>query len=75
MIHTYKSASGKTTISVTNRHSERVIYIILPAPLLESELEALADESGCSIAILSGLDWNDDLTPWPAPAISGDWTV
>lgn len=71
MIHTYKSASGKTTISVTNRHSDKVVYIILPTPLLESELEDLATESGCSIAVLSGLDWNDDLTPWPSPAVTG----
>jgi len=70
MIHTYKSASGKTTISVTHRNSDKVVYIILPSPLLESELEDIANEKGCSIAVLSGLDWNDDLTPWPASAIT-----
>lgn len=71
MIHTYKSTSGKTTISITRRSGNKVYYIILPNPLEASELESLADRFSSSIVVLSGLDWNDDLTPWPSSKVSG----
>lgn len=49
--------------------SDKVCYILLPEGLKEdgiSWMEKAADEFGCNIIVISGMDWNNDLTPWPA---------
>lgn len=52
--------------------SDKVCYILLPEGLKEdgiSWMEKAADEFGCNIIVISGMDWNNDLTPWPAKGI------
>lgn len=51
---------------------ERTVYILVPRGLGE-ETEKWAEESamvnGASIVLVRGMDWNNDLTPWPAPGV------
>ena len=52
--------------------SGRVCYIILPEPLKESEtewLDRMADECSATMVVVSGLDWESELTPWKAPGL------
>lgn len=52
--------------------SARICYV----PMMEGTrdeavawAEMAAERSGCTLAVLSGMDWNDDLTPWPASGV------
>lgn len=60
------------TITTFGNGSDKVCYIILPEGLKkdgDSFLESKAEEYSCRIVVLSGLNWNDDLTPWPASGV------
>jgi len=52
--------------------SGRTVYILVPRGLGD-EMEKWADEAcqvhGASIVLVRGMDWNNDLTPWPAPGV------
>lgn len=51
---------------------ERIVYILTPRGLGD-EMEKWADDAsqvhGTSIVLVRGMDWNNDLTPWPAPGV------
>lgn len=49
-----------------------VCYVLLPQGAV-SEVGKWADkasaELGCNIVLISGMDWNNDMTPWPADGV------
>ena len=54
--------------------SERICYVILPEKLKESEhswLESMAAVHGANFVVVSGVNWEEDLTPWKAPGLKG----
>lgn len=59
-------------LDLSERGGGRICYLLLPGPLKDSErpwLERMAEENSCYIAVISGIDWENDLTPWPAAGI------
>ena len=47
-------------------------YLILPEGItkdLDEGLKALADRFGITFVFVNNVDWNDDLTPWPAVGV------
>ena len=46
----------------------RILYLLIPETGIVN-LEDTADSYGLTIVLISGMDWNKDLTPWPAPAV------
>ena len=46
----------------------RILYLLIPEIEIIN-LEDTADSYGLTIVLISGMDWNKDLTPWPAPAV------
>lgn len=46
--------------------SDRICYLLYPFDRLEEWTERAAPEFGVSIAVVTGMDWDNDLTPWPA---------
>lgn len=48
---------------------ERVGYILSPMDGYERLISDLSAKYGISIAVISGMDWDDDLTPWPAEGV------
>lgn len=50
-----------------NPDSSRIAYILYPMDVLRDWVSGAADKYGVSIAVITGMDWDDDLTPWPAP--------
>jgi len=46
-----------------------ICYLLNDEPMPHEWLEQQAQEWGCSMVWVSGMNWNDDLTPWKAPAI------
>ncbi|MCS2954096.1 alpha/beta hydrolase-fold protein [Bacteroides thetaiotaomicron] len=53
----------------TNPDSDRVAYILYPLDRLKNWIEPASKEFGTSIVVVTGLDWDNDLTPWPAPGV------
>lgn len=52
---------------VTADGAERVCY--MPMPFEVEALQPLADEFKMNFVVISGMDWDNDLTPWPAPNV------
>lgn len=63
---------GKYRLDIAGESRERICYIILPTGLKENECswaEEAARKWSANIAVISGTDWDNDLTPWPAPGL------
>ena len=59
-------------LDIASFDSSSIIYILLPHRLPEEELVALEELStryGSNIVVISEMDWNNDMTPWKAPAV------
>ena len=52
--------------------TNKICYMILPEGIKEdltAELEKLSEKHGVSIVVIEDVNWNDDLTPWPAEGV------
>ena len=61
-------------LDIASRSSDRICYVILPEKLRESEhpwLESMAESHEASFVVISGVNWEEDLTPWKAPGLKG----
>lgn len=59
-------------LAIAKNSSDKVCYILLPEGLKSDGLEWMeqaAEEFGCNIIAISGMNWNDDLTPWQAKGV------
>ena len=57
---------------VTAYKTDKVCYLILPegvSKYLSADLQELAERFSLTFVMVEGADWNDDLTPWPAPGV------
>lgn len=46
--------------------TDRICYLLYPFATLHDWLLAAAPEFGVTVAVITRMDWDDDLTPWPA---------
>jgi len=49
--------------------SGRICYILSFEPLEWKWIYDTSVRLDCNIAVISGMDWDNDLTPWPAPGV------
>ena len=59
-------------LDIATFDSSSIIYILLPHRLPEEEriaLEGLSTRFEMNIVTISEMDWNNDMTPWKAPAV------
>ena len=52
--------------------NDRICYILLPEGMKEDGkkwMEEASQRYACTIVTISGMDWNDALTPWPAKGV------
>ena len=59
-------------LDIASYPSERICYVILPEKLKESEhqwLESMATRHEGNFVVISGVKWEEDLTPWKAPGL------
>ena len=59
-------------LDIADAGTDRVCYVLLPEGLKEEGLawmESASSKYGVSVVIISGMDWNDSLTPWSADGI------
>ena len=53
-------------IKTVRQSADRICYLLYPLESLGEWIEEAARKFGVTIAVISGMDWDDDLTPWPA---------
>lgn len=61
-------------LDIATCDSHRICYIVLPEKLKEIErtwLDSMAEKHSANMVVISGLDWESDLTPWKAPGLKG----
>lgn len=46
--------------------TDRICYLLYPFATLHDWLLAAAPKFGVTVAVITRMDWDDDLTPWPA---------
>lgn len=61
----------ETLDTCIRQNTNRICYMILPRGIRNEalNLEALSEKYSVSIVQVDGVDWNDNLTPWPAPGV------
>lgn len=53
--------------SVINK--ERIAYILYPMDILSEWIEPAAEKYGVTIVVITGMDWQNVFSPWPAPGV------
>lgn len=59
-------------MDVIAQPTNKICYMILPQGIKENltaGLKVLSEKYGVSIVVIGDVDWNDDLTPWPAEGV------
>lgn len=59
-------------LSTIKQASNQICYMILPEGIrkdLDDGLKGLSEKYGVSIVVIEDVNWNDDLTPWPAEGV------
>ena len=54
------------------QNTNKICYMILPEGIrkdLDDGLKGLSEKHGVSIVVIEDVNWNDDLTPWPAEGV------
>lgn len=60
------------SVAAARADSSRVCYLVMPRGLTEDVtafIDGAARKYGCNMVVLHGMNWNDDLTPWPAEGV------
>ncbi|MCM1028836.1 MAG: alpha/beta hydrolase-fold protein [Pseudoflavonifractor sp.] len=47
--------------------AKEIAYILYPMDMLQQWIGEATERYGVSIVAITGMDWDNDLTPWPAP--------
>lgn len=66
MIQTIK-IENLVCVCCANNSADTVNYILAPLKMSGQAIENAARKYGISIVVVGGMDWDNDLTPWPAP--------
>lgn len=53
-------------IKTVKESTENICYVLYPLDGLSEWIEEADRKFNVSIAVITGMDWNDGLTPWPA---------
>ena len=59
-------------LPILKQNTNKICYMILPEGIkgeLYDGLKGLSEKHGISIVVIEDVNWNDDLTPWPAVGV------
>jgi len=59
-------------LPIIKQNTNKICYMILPEGVkgdLCDGLKGLSEKHGISIVVIEDVNWNDDLTPWPAAGV------
>ena len=49
--------------------TDKVAYILYPMDILKDWVDAAARKYGTTIVVITGMDWQNVFSPWPAPGV------
>lgn len=62
--------SGRLTVTLAvSKGSNKIIYMLYPMNVDENMAEEIACRYQVNVAVISGMDWENDMTPWNAPGV------
>lgn len=50
-------------------NKDKVAYILYPMDVLSGWIEPAAERYGVTIVVITGMDWQNVFSPWPAPGV------
>lgn len=59
----------KFKIAAAVNGNDKICYILYPFDILDSWIAESASRFGITIAVITGMDWDNDLTPWKAKGV------
>ena len=62
-------AGGLACTCCAGDGARRIAYILYPMDVPAALVQHLAEAYGTAVAVITGMDWDNDLTPWPAPGV------
>ncbi|MDE6007225.1 MAG: hypothetical protein K2G67_06705 [Muribaculaceae bacterium] len=66
----YKTQIGNLTcLWARNEESTRIIYVLSPLEATGKWVDDASKRYDSSLVVITGMDWDNDLTPWPAPGV------
>ncbi len=48
---------------------DKIAYILYPMDMLSDWIEPAAEKYGVTIVVITGMDWQNVFSPWPAPGV------
>lgn len=60
---------GNLKCLCVRQSDERIAYVLYPMESLGPWIEDAARRYDVSIVVITGMDWDDDMTPWPAKGV------
>ncbi len=68
MIQNFEIA-GLTCTCAANPGSDKIAYILYPVDILTQWVEAASERYNTAIVVVTGMDWQNVFSPWPAPGV------
>lgn len=72
MNKTFETAGYRCLIARPDKGEKtptQTVYLLWPMPVTAETATRLAGHYACGIAFITGIDWDNDLTPWRAPGV------
>lgn len=66
-MQTFSTASLK--VMAVGAAADRICYVLYPLDCLGEWIEEAVQKFGVTIAVITGMDWDNDLTPWRAKGV------
>lgn len=60
---------GKLDCMYARQSEARIAYVLYPMETLGAWIDDAARRYDVSIVVITGMDWDDDMTPWPAKGV------
>lgn len=68
MIEKYR-IGGLNCLCCAAGGKDRIAYVLYPMDILTGWIESASVRYRTAIVVITGMDWDDDLTPWPAKGV------
>ncbi len=60
---------GLQCLCSTSERKDRIAYILYPMDILSNWIEDAAEKFDTNIVVITGMDWQNVFSPWPAPGV------
>ncbi len=63
------SIDGLQCLCSTVERKDRIAYILYPMDMLSNWIDAASQKYDTNIVVITGMDWQNVFSPWPAPGV------